>query len=413
MRFRPRYLWDALNNDVEQFNALISVSLYDDALAFFREKLDAPTLFGLEPSLHRATLLLSFFPDGEAAPPRLSDPHAQAFVLHALALTLNLTGGYPARAVPLYKRHDLLAERLGDAVALSQSLGQHAKALRQAGLFRAAEAVAWRGLQLIRARGDHLREAVNLYWLGMGLAQRGADEESEIALQRSLRIMRAKFATQAEGVVRAFLAQRALWLLQPAEAREHAARAWAIGAGLLADDSHADQHGAAKVAFAAARMHGEALVSLGDYAHGRKRLLYALEQARAIEFTEEELPALRALALLAYRANDLATAREYLARTWELAERGPFALYHADSYNILAAVECAAGNSEAALNAARRAYVLSWCDGPPFAYRRGLEDAAAHLDALGQSAPKLASYCPEKYAPMPEIAINPPDNFGQ
>lgn len=411
MIFRPRYLWEDLTADIEQFNSLIEVSLYDDALGFFREKLDRPTLLGLAPSLHRAGLLQKFFPDGEAALPRLTNPSDQAFVLHALALTLNLTGGYPARAIPLYERHDALAERLGNTASLCQSLGQHAKALRQAGLFRAGEAVARRGLLLIRQRQDPLREAVNLYWLGMGLAQRGADEESEIVLRRSLRIMRAKFATQAEGVVQAFLAQRALWLARPAEAREHAARAWAIGAGLLANEAHADQHGAAKIAFAAARMHGEALVLLGDYAHGRKRLTDALAQARAIEFTEEELPALRALALLAHRENDPRTAREHLARTWELAERGPFALYHADSYNILAAVERAAGNLEAASDAARRAYVLSWCDGPPFAYRRGLEDAAEHLDALSRPAPKLPPYRAENYMPLLEIELNPQDSF--
>jgi tetratricopeptide (TPR) repeat protein len=412
MSVRQRYRWAALGHELAAFDALIAARRYDEALAFFREQLDKPTLFGLETSLRRAELLLKFFPDGEDAPPRLNEPADQAFVLYALALTLNLTGGYPGRAVPLYQRHDAICEQTGDDLGLSQSLGHHAKALRQAGRFRASEAVARRGLQVIRARGDYLREAVNLYWLGMGLAQRGAAAEAETALQRSLRIFRARFATQAEGVVNAFLAQRALWLGEPSEALQCANRAWEIGAALEADDARADLHGAVKINTAAARMQGEALVMLGDADAARERLDYALRRAREIEFVEEELPALRVLALWAWRENRLDEARERLARTWQLAERGPFKLYDADSYNLLAQIERAAGNREAAALAAACAFRLSWCDGPPFAYQRGLEDAQTHFQALGVAAPNLAGFNDARHEPLPEVEINPPDEFG-
>jgi hypothetical protein len=97
---------------------------------------------------------------------------------------------------------------------------------------------------------------------------------------------------------------------------------------------------------------------------------------------------------------------------WEPAGRGPYPLFHADAYNVLAQVERDAGNREAAIEAAMTAYRLAWCDGPPFAYHWGLEAARAHLAALGAPQPTdLPPYDESNYEPMPEVEINPPDEF--
>ena len=71
-----------------------------------------------------------------------------------------------------------------------------------------------------------------------------------------------------------------------------------------------------------------------------------LKRAREIEFTEEELPALRSLALFELRRGNFQEARSYLEQSWELAERGEFLLYNADSYNILAQIEIAENNRQ-------------------------------------------------------------------
>ena len=96
---------------------------------------------------------------------------------------------------------------------------------------------------------------------------------------------------------------------------------------------------------------------------------------------------------------------------WEPAERGPYSLVHADARNVLARIERDSGNTQAAVEAATRAYRLAWCDGPPFAYHWGLEAAKATLAELGAPEPDdLPLYDDSQYEPMPEVEIDPPED---
>ena len=159
----------------------------------------------------------------------------------------------------------------------------------------------------------------------------------------------------------------------------------------------------------AARLQGEAALGLGDLVTADERLHHALARARTVNLVEEELPALIGLAELRRRQGDLKAARELLDDVWEPCERGPFKLFHADAYNVLAQIERDAGNHEAAVKAATEAYRLAWCDGPPFAYHWGLQKAKAHLAALGVPEPILPPFDESKYEPMPEVEIEPLD----
>ncbi len=96
---------------------------------------------------------------------------------------------------------------------------------------------------------------------------------------------------------------------------------------------------------------------------------------------------------------------------WEAAARWLYPLIHADACNELAQIERAAGNSAAAIDAATQAYQLAWCDGPPFAYHWGLVAARQHLAALGAPAPALPPFDESNYEPMPEVEIDPADEF--
>jgi ATP/maltotriose-dependent transcriptional regulator MalT len=152
---------------------------------------------------------------------------------------------------------------------------------------------------------------------------------------------------------------------------------------------------------------------LNDFAVADERLHHALSRARAVNNVENEISALARLAELKCKQADLKAARELLEDVWELAERGPYPLLHADAVNVLAQIERDAGNRDAAVEAATKAYRLAWCDGPPFAYHWGLLAARAHLKALGAPEPTdLLSYDESKYEPMPEVEINPPDEYG-
>ena len=55
---------------------------------------------------------------------------------------------------------------------------------------------------------------------------------------------------------------------------------------------------------------------------------------------------------------------------------------------------------------------MAWCDGPPFAYHWGLEKARAVLRELGAGEPLMPAFDESKFEPMPEVEIDPADEFG-
>ena len=119
-----------------------------------------------------------------------------------------------------------------------------------------------------------------------------------------------------------------------------------------------------------------------------------------------------ALAELRRRQGEFGAARELLEDVWEAAERGPYPLFHADACCVLAEVEREEGNREAAIEAATKAFRLAWCDGPPFAYPWGLEKARGLLRELGAGEPEMPAFDESKFEPMPEVEIDPADEFG-
>jgi hypothetical protein len=78
---------------------------------------------------------------------------------------------------------------------------------------------------------------------------------------------------------------------------------------------------------------------------------------------------------------------------------------------VLAAIALAEGDKPAASSAAIKAYKAAWCDGPPYAYHWGLEQAKAHLAALGAPEPAMPPFDESKFEPLPEVEINPKDKY--
>ncbi len=389
-----------LTSAIELYNTLIGLGRYDDACVVFRDRLAEATLHRLSASSQRAELLELLFPDGMDQLPRLSSPAWQAYTLNALAQGYQYSG-QPGRAAQLYRLSNDVDEKRGEKKGVSISLGNLSDTLRLAGALRESESAARRALVITREQTNRFVEAITLYWLGLTLAARCVAQESALALQRSLKSFATQSIPAGEGQSYSFLAQRALWLGDSAVALSLADRAWKL-AQLQRYEIDLIQ---------AARLQGAAALGLGDFTKADERLHHALTRARAVNLVEEELPALVALAELRRRQKDLKAARELLDGVWEYAERGPYPLFHADAFNVLAQIERDAGNNAAAVDAATKAYRLAWCDGEPYAYHWGLVSARKHLREFGAPDPQMPPFDESKYEPMPEVEINPRDEF--
>jgi tetratricopeptide (TPR) repeat protein len=381
---------------IELYNTLIGLRRYDDAATLFFKRLNKAALFRLSVGRPRVELLEMLFPDGLERLPSLNTESLKAYALNALAVGYKV-GGQPRRAAVLYRRAGVFFS----GGNLSGVLANLSSTLRSSGAPREAETTACRSVVIARHLDKGLHEAASLYSLGLSMAARGRLNESWAALHRSLRIFITNSHVQFEGVVNSYIAQRAMWLGDFAQALSFANRAWEL----------AHVHRYERDFIRAARVQGEAALGLKDIAAADERLHHALTRARIVNLVEEELPALVALAELRCSEGDPKAAREYLDDVWELAERGPYPLFHADACNVLAQIERDEGNRSAAIEAATKAYRLAWRDGPPFAYHWGLEKAKKHLKELGATEPEMPPFDESKFEPMPEVEINPRDEF--
>jgi tetratricopeptide (TPR) repeat protein len=389
---------DELTPAVELYHTLIGLQAANEAYDIFRQRLDKHTLYRLSASRLRVQLLEALFPDGTDAPPLLTWRPLQYSARHKLAQGYQFSG-MPSAAVSLYRIANAKAE---GGVTHGVVLTDLSTCLRVAGQLRGAEAAAREALVIFRRHYHRLSEGVSLYVLGRTLASRGAWENASRAFRRSLRLLRARNEPQSEGVVNALLGELALWRGDAPAAREFADQAWELAEikRLERDFIHA------------AHLQGVVALHLGDYETAGRLLHHALLRARTVSHVEEELRTLIALAEWHRRQGDTAPARALLDEVWDPAEQGPYPLFHADALDVLAQIEQDAGNPEAAVEAATKAYRLAWCDGPPFAYHWGLEKAKAHLAALGAPEPEMPPFDESQHEPMPEVEINPPDGFG-
>lgn len=385
---------------IELYNTLIELGRYDDAAVVFRDRLSKATFYRLSANRQMVELLEMLFPDGFNQLPRLSEPAAQAYTFALLALGYNLSG-QPGRAVSLYRRNITIHSEMNDNDNLKISLGNLSNGLQLSGALYESEITGYFALAIARGQDDRFWEATNLTHLGLRLAVRGILNKSKAAFQRALRIFIEQSQRQLEGVVNSCLAQGSLWLSEFGDALSFANRAWEMAPILNLEADF----------IRAAGRQGEAALGLDDFTTADEWLNHALTRARIVNMVEEELSALVALAELRRRQGDLKAARAFLYDVWDSAERGPYPLIHADACNVLAQIEREEGNQAKAVDAATRAYQLAWCNGPPFAYHWGLEKARKHLRELGAKEPEMPPFDESKFEPMPEVEIDPEDEF--
>jgi tetratricopeptide (TPR) repeat protein len=383
---------------IEFYNALMGVGRHDDALEFFRARFGQALLYRINASRQVIELLEMLFPKGAVAKGVIADPLRNWFALDVLAKGYGLVG-LPGKAADL---RELVVQGLeANPNNLIIALGNYSNSLAQIGKLRDSETAINRALAMARANQDVLQEAITLTSLGIVTTSRKLGLNARLPLQRAIRIFRSQNTAGFESVASSFLSQSSSWHEDFALARSLAERAWQLSSVQRIERDF----------IRAARVQGEAALGLGNLANADERLHHAFTRARNVNLVEEELPALTALAALRRRQADARAARDYLDDVWEYAERGPYPLFHADAFNVLAQIERDEGNNDVAIEAATKAYRLAWCDGPPFAYHWGLEKAKRHLKELGAPEPEMPRFDESKFEPMPEVEINPHDDF--
>ncbi|MFN0016361.1 MAG: DUF4062 domain-containing protein [Saprospiraceae bacterium] len=363
-----------LTPDIELYYTLVGLQRYRDAYRVFRKNINKAMMHRFGLGQLRLELLQELATSSQI--------EAEFLFFNDLALALKLVGRVQ-ESIPYFQKFIELAESQKDKKYHGIGLYNLSNALRFLGKLQESEQAATRSLQVFEHFNHVSRlwflQKVALGWQGLALAVVGNFEAANKCLIQCLSLASDNHDQQSECFVLANLAECAFWAQDFTAAKQHAEHSWQLAA----------KHQHERDFIRAARLQGQTALALGDPATAEERLYHALTRARAINFVEEELPALTALAELARVQGDPTKAREFLGDLWESGENGPYPLVLADAQNVLCQIERDASNATAAAEAATHAYRHAWCGGPPWAYHFGLEKARAHLRDLGVGEPEM------------------------
>jgi tetratricopeptide (TPR) repeat protein len=146
--------------------------------------------------------------------------------------------------------------------------------------------------------------------------------------------------------------------------------------------------------------------ALGEHERAHELLNDALVLARKARMADGEAGLLVQLGVWNAQRHRLDAARRHAADALQIAEHGQLRLRKADVFNLLSSIERACGNQREAASVAAEAYRLAWCDGPPFVYQWGIQQARENLAAAGE--PEPADLPPfNSSSAMPELEIVP------
>ena len=385
---------------IERYHTLVERGRFDNAFDLFRDRLDGALYYRLTANRERIAMLERLYPDGTDKLPRLQNESSQAYALNALALSYEFSGKLN-QAMRLFQTKNTIRERLGQRLSVQIGLANRARVQKEVGALRDAACASQHALALSREMKNAVTEAQGLTWLGRLRGAAGSHQLARLALTRSGMIFKEEGDRQAEGVVSVYLSEFSLWQSDTTAAERWAGRAWRLAS---VDRTERDF-------INAALLQGRAALARDDREQAEEQLHHALARTRAVNVVEFELPALIAIAELELACKKLKAARERLDEFWEPAMEGPYPLRQADAYNVLVNICVAEGDKPGAIEAATKAYRAAWCDGPPWAYHWGLETAKAHLQTLGAPFPDMPAFDESKYEPMPEVEINPKDEY--
>jgi hypothetical protein len=390
---------DDLAVPIEMMNLLLRQGKYDEAATLYQERILGHRLRG-EVTAHRffADLLLQFFPDGTDKPSPAPGKWGASLVGMDLAEALTELGR-PGEALPLYEERAKVCSCDACQTSLSGPLLALGR-LYDAELIE--RHVLARPLSFNKDQPLELRCTLILAILSKW---RIRDVNRKTIPHHLSRINGLIDIPESLGEPLMLNAWTCFWLyhvrrymvsLDQGDGPEAARRAdllWAA-ARVQGDETRIGR---------AAAIQGEVALKAGDHDRAEERLLFAQAEARRSGRLDDEMWNLEALARLRVATGDLDAARGHLDEVWPYALQGPLPLLHARALNILAGIEEQEGRRDEAVAAAREAYRLSWCDGPPFAAAGSLENARRRLATLGAEPPAMPPFDPSGREPMPNI----------
>jgi len=387
---------------LELYNSLIQMKLFEEATNVFYNQLSQVTLYRLSATNLRVELLEQLFVDGIDKLPRLNSKNRQGWVLGAIATGYDINGQLN-KSIPFYKRSLELRKKEKNYRSLAIVLSNYSDVLRLIGRLFKAEIASKQGLRIAEKIKDNYPGFVNLNGLGLNMILSGKYDIAEKALKLSLEVANNVNSKQWKCLNMELKSKLSILKGEYKKAKGFADQSWELAAFRRNERDF----------IGAAYLQGLAALQINDLTTANERLHHAIKRIRTVQLIEEELQLLIALAEYYLKKNFKEKAREQLDEVWDLAEHGPYPIFHADALNILAEIEITSGNNQAAVTAATQAYQKAWCDGPPYAYHFGLEKAKKLLKELGAPEPEMPPFNSSKFEPMPEIEIDSLDSLLQ
>lgn len=211
---------------IERYSILISLGRLDHAYILFRDRLSDATLYRLAAHRERIEWLERLFTEGVDELPGLSRGERRGYTLNTLAGSY-LASGRPSRASKTFRRANEIAEANDHQQNLMVGLSNLGFSLQTCGAYYEAEDALRRSLILVRHLSNRWEAVVLQFW-GYLSARLGDPRRSLAALDRSRKLFRLEGDEQGEGIVAAYLAERALVLGAFDGAQIHADEAWML-----------------------------------------------------------------------------------------------------------------------------------------------------------------------------------------
>lgn len=379
---------DDLTPAIELYSTLIGLRNYDTAYEIFSSHLLSPALFRLSLCRQASEWLELLFPNGLDRPAALSNPDKQRLATWNLAYSYHYAGNLK-QATRLCKS---LIRQYGPSHNAYDAWSGLGCDLCLMGKLRQAEHALREALRRNRLKSSR---AVILGLLGDLLSVRGLKEEAESLLRQSLEIhLESPRGDEHDVFAYTKLSHHEALLGNTEKAYRLASEGWYL----------AHSYKWERALIAASYTLGEALLAKGDLEEASAKLHLALSRARAVDYLSAEIGSLLLLTELQLVRGDFEAVRECLDDLWDPLESGPFRLDQATAFNILGETEKAQGNRAAAVEAAKKAFRLAWCDGPPFAMSVGLKRAKDILAVYEEAEPDdLPTYTEGPGDPLSEL----------